>query len=53
MPSVSLRRLNNFDHDHFPIFISLQDEESANFEQKEMKPDNEDQTIAAEKIAAV
>ncbi len=45
----NLRRLNNFDSDHFPIFISLQYEKVAKFQQEEMKPDAEDVKTAEEK----
>lgn len=46
-------RLNNFDSDHFPIFISLQYEENAHLEQKPLKPDSEDIQLAEEKKAKV
>lgn len=47
-----MRRLHNFGSDHFPIFISLQYEPAAELEQDEMRPDQEDIAIAAEKKAA-
>ncbi len=48
-----MRRLHNFKSDHFPIFISLQYEESAKLEQEEMTPDGDDVKIAAEKKSEV
>ena len=48
-----MRRLDNFNSDHFPIFISLQYEKNAKFQQEEMTPDADDLEIAAEKKAAV
>jgi len=44
-----MKRLDNYDSDHFPIFISLQYEEVAPAEQKPMKPDSEDVKEAEEK----
>lgn len=44
-----IRRLSNFDSDHFPIFISLQYEEIASVQQESMEPDAEDIEEAAEK----
>lgn len=44
-----IERLNNFDSDHFPIFISLQYEERAPLEQEGLKPDANDIEIAEEK----
>lgn len=44
-----LVRLNNFDSDHFPIFISLQYESQAHLEQEAMTPDADDVAEAAEK----
>lgn len=44
-----IERLNNFDSDHFPIFISLQYEEQAPLEQEGLKPDADDVKIADEK----
>jgi len=42
-------RLNNFDSDHFPIFISLQYEKNAHLEQDGLKPDADDAKVAQEK----
>lgn len=44
-----IRRLNNFDSDHFPIFISLQYEKNAHLEQEPLKPDADDVELAEEK----
>ncbi len=49
----SIRRLDNFNSDHFPIFISLQYEETAKFQQDEMQPDAEDVAVAEKKKASV
>lgn len=48
-----MRRLNNFNSDHFPIYIHLQHEPRAAEQQESMQPDEEDLEIAAEKKAAV
>ena len=53
MKLKALRRLDNFDSDHFPIFISLQFEPQAKSEQEPLHPDADDQAVAAEKKAAV
>jgi len=53
MKLKEMRRLENFNSDHFPIFISLQYEKNAKFQQTEMQPDSDDLEIAAEKKAAV
>lgn len=42
-------RLNNFDSDHFPIFINLQYEEYGHLEQEPLKPDSDDVQLAQEK----
>ena len=42
-------RLNNFDSDHFPIFISLQYEKQAHLEQEPLEPDEDDIELAEEK----
>lgn len=44
-----LVRLNNFDSDHFPIFISLQYESQAHLEQEGETPDAGDVEMAQEK----
>ena len=44
-----IKRLSNFDSDHFPIFINLQYEAKASNEQQAMKPDAADIEIAEEK----
>ena len=44
-----IHRLNNFDSDHFPIFISLQYEEQAALEQESLHPDAEEVKEAEEK----
>lgn len=44
-----LVRLNNFDSDHFPIFISLQYERQAHLEQEGETPDADDVEMAQEK----
>lgn len=49
----TMRRLHNFDSDHFPIFISLQYEAKAKLQQHEMEPDQDDIDIAEEKKSAV
>jgi endonuclease/exonuclease/phosphatase (EEP) superfamily protein YafD len=48
-----IKRLSNFNSDHFPIYINLQYEKKASEEQESMTPDAEDVEIAAEKKAAV
>jgi len=48
-----MRRLSNFDSDHFPIFINLQYEAKADDEQESMQPDADDIEIAEEKKAKV
>ncbi|RZJ70302.1 MAG: endonuclease/exonuclease/phosphatase family protein [Flavobacterium sp.] len=53
MKLKNMRRLQNFDSDHFPIFISLQHEPAAKLEHEEMQPDAEDIKIAEEKKEAV
>ncbi len=42
-------RLNNFNSDHFPIFISLQYEKQAHLEQEALEPDTDDVELAEEK----
>ncbi len=49
MKLKDMRRLHNFDSDHFPIFISLQHEPAAKLVHEEMTPDAEDIEIAEEK----
>lgn len=49
----AIKRLNNFKSDHFPMFISLQYEEQAQFEQEEITPDKADIETAEEKKSAV
>lgn len=44
-----MQRLNNFDSDHFPIFISLQYEAQASLEQQSLHPDASDVEEAQEK----
>ena len=44
-----MRRLHNFDSDHFPIFISLQYEAAAKSEHEKIQPDQQDSEIAKEK----
>jgi endonuclease/exonuclease/phosphatase (EEP) superfamily protein YafD len=48
-----MKRLSNFNSDHFPIYINLQYEKKASAEQEPMTPDADDLEIAAEKKAAV
>jgi len=50
---IEMRRLHNFNSDHFPIYIHLQYEASASSQQQEMKPEAKDVEIAQEKKAAV
>jgi endonuclease/exonuclease/phosphatase (EEP) superfamily protein YafD len=45
----SMRRLENFDSDHFPMFVSLQYEAIAVVQQDSLKPDTEDIEEAQEK----
>ena len=44
-----LRRLSNFDSDHFPMFVSLQYEAAASHHHEPIKPDGEDIQEAHEK----
>lgn len=48
-----IKRLNNFNSDHFPMFISLQYEEIAKFQQEGFEPDADDIETANEKKQAV
>ncbi|MFA4870665.1 MAG: endonuclease/exonuclease/phosphatase family protein [Pedobacter sp.] len=48
----SMKRLNNFDSDHFPIYIALQYEPTAKHQQESMEVTAEDQEIALEKKQA-
>lgn len=45
----SMKRLNNFDSDHFPIYIALQYEPTAKHQQESMEATPEDQATALEK----
>ncbi len=45
----TMRRMNNFNSDHFPIYIRLQYEPSADAEQEPLKPDADDIQMAEEK----
>lgn len=47
-----MKRLHNFDSDHFPIYISLQYEQSAAMEQQPMEATAEDEEVAEEKKQA-
>jgi endonuclease/exonuclease/phosphatase (EEP) superfamily protein YafD len=47
---ISLKRLPNFNSDHFPILISLQYEKIAAHQQDEPEADQEDLELAEEKI---
>ena len=47
---ISLKRLENFNSDHFPILISLQYEKQADMEQEEPEADQEEKELAEEKI---
>ena len=47
---VTMRRLENFNSDHFPIFIALQFEEQADEHQEEPEADHEEIAEAEEKI---
>lgn len=48
----SMKRLNNFDSDHFPIYIALQYEPTAKHQQESMEVTAEDQEIALKKKQA-
>ncbi len=48
-----MRRLSNFDSDHFPIFISLQYEAAAVHQQEGLEADRDDIELAEEKKAKV
>lgn len=48
----NMKRLHNFDSDHFPIYIALQYEPSAKFQQESMESTPEDEAIAQEKKQA-
>ena len=48
-----IKRLNNFNSDHFPMFISLQYEEKAKLQQEGFEPDADDIATANEKKQAV
>ncbi|WAC13638.1 endonuclease/exonuclease/phosphatase family protein [Dyadobacter pollutisoli] len=48
---ISLKRLENFSSDHFPILISLQYERTADSEQEEPVADQQEIELAKEKIA--
>ncbi|KGO92948.1 endonuclease/exonuclease/phosphatase family protein [Flavobacterium subsaxonicum] len=48
-----MRRLNNFDSDHFPIYINLQYEAKAVHEQESMEADADDIELAEEKKAKI
>ncbi|MCF0041836.1 endonuclease/exonuclease/phosphatase family protein [Dyadobacter fanqingshengii] len=50
---LSLKRLENFNSDHFPILIALQYEEQADMEQEEPEADQEEKELAEEKINKV
>lgn len=51
---IEMRRLKNFDSDHFPIYISVQfDPKAAAQQEQELTPDAQDIEIAEEKKAAV
>ena len=45
--------MDNFNSDHFPMYLSLQYEEQAKEEQESMQPDADDIEIAAQKKNAV
>lgn len=47
-----MKRLHNFDSDHFPIYIALQYEHTAELQQQSMEADAEDKAIAQEKKQA-
>lgn len=48
-----MQRYDNFNSDHFPIYISVQFEEKAKLEQEEMQPDADDIETATQKKQAV
>jgi endonuclease/exonuclease/phosphatase (EEP) superfamily protein YafD len=48
---VGMKRLDNFKSDHFPIYIHLQYERSAEFEQESLEADADDVALAEEKKA--
>lgn len=47
---LQLKRLANFNSDHFPILITLQYEEIADMQQEEPEADQEEKELAEEKI---
>jgi len=49
----NMKRLNNFDSDHFPIFIALQYEPTAELQQQSIEASAEDEAIAQEKKEAI
>ena len=49
---VGMKRLHNFDSDHFPIYIHVQYEANASQQQESMEVDQEDKQLAEEKKAA-
>ncbi|MCF2520394.1 endonuclease/exonuclease/phosphatase family protein [Dyadobacter sp. CY351] len=50
---LQLKRLENFNSDHFPILIALQYEELADLQQEEPEADQEEKELAEEKINKV
>jgi len=50
---ISIRRLSNFNSDHFPIFIEIQFEEKAAAQQDSMQPDSGEVQEAQEKKAKI
>lgn len=48
-----MKRLDNFNSDHFPIYIALQYEPTAALQQESMQASAEDQAVASEKKQAV
>ena len=48
-----IKRMNNFNSDHFPMFLSLQYEEKAKSQQESMQPDANDIETAEKKKNAV
>jgi len=46
---VGMKRLDNFNSDHFPIYIHIQHEKMAVHQQESLKPDEDDVAIAEEK----
>lgn len=50
---IDMKRLNNFESDHFPIFISIQYEPQAEMQQEPMHADSDDMKEAQEKKAKV